>query len=100
MTPYYQLLPIEVKPEKDGWYRVANGDKISWIDYEYKNGKWDCPLGNDFTHYLSPVSGRIIGEDELEKVYEKWCKETKRNGSVLVGGSIKEFFDYFINQSK
>jgi len=30
----------------------------------------------------------------MKELYEKWCKETKRNGSVLVGGSIKEFFDW------
>ena len=27
-------------------------------------------------------------------IYSKWCKETKRNGSVLVGSSIKEFFEW------
>ena len=31
------------------------------------------------------------------KIYDKWCKETKRNGSVLVGSSIKEFFEYYKN---
>jgi hypothetical protein len=30
----------------------------------------------------------------MEELYKKWCKETKRNGAVLVGGSIKEFFDW------
>lgn len=26
--------------------------------------------------------------------YDAWCKETKRNGSVLVGSSIREFIEY------
>lgn len=28
---------------------------------------------------------------DLQKVYKKWCKDTKRNGAILVGGSIREF---------
>ena len=28
----------------------------------------------------------------LQQLYQQWCKETKRNGSVLVGSSILEFF--------
>jgi hypothetical protein len=30
----------------------------------------------------------------MEKLYKEWCKETKRNGSVLVSGSIYEFFSW------
>lgn len=33
------------------------------------------------------------GMDIREK-YKQWCKETKRNGSVLVGGSMQEFFNW------
>lgn len=33
-------------------------------------------------------------ENNLEKLYNQWCKETKRNGSVLVGKSIREFFKW------
>lgn len=27
----------------------------------------------------------------IEKYYNKWIKETKRNGAILIGGSIREF---------
>ncbi len=27
----------------------------------------------------------------LQDIFEKWCKETKRSGGVLVGSSIREF---------
>jgi hypothetical protein len=30
----------------------------------------------------------------LEDLYRKWCRETKRSGGVLVGGSIWQFFDW------
>ncbi len=30
----------------------------------------------------------------IELAYKQWCKDTKRNGGVLVGGSINEFFTY------
>lgn len=33
-------------------------------------------------------------ENDIERLYKKWCKETKRNGAVLVGGSIREFFEW------
>ena len=33
-------------------------------------------------------------ENDIEKLYKKWCKETKRNGAILVGGSIREFFEW------
>jgi predicted RNase H-like nuclease (RuvC/YqgF family) len=29
-----------------------------------------------------------------EEQYKKWCKETKRNGGILIGNSIREFFEY------
>jgi len=28
----------------------------------------------------------------IENLYKQWCKETKRSGGILVGGSINEFF--------
>jgi len=28
---------------------------------------------------------------ELEKLFEQWCKETKRSGGVLIGSSVREF---------
>lgn len=34
----------------------------------------------------------------LNTAYKKWCKETKRSGGVLVGGSIREFFAWYESQ--
>lgn len=34
----------------------------------------------------------------LNELYQQWCKETKRGGAVLVGGSIKEFFIWLAEQ--
>lgn len=31
----------------------------------------------------------------LETIYNKWLKETKRSGGVLLGSSIREFFEYY-----
>lgn len=30
----------------------------------------------------------------MKELYKQWCKETKRNGAILVHGSINEFFDW------
>jgi len=35
---------------------------------------------------------------DLDELYAKWCKETKRGGAILIGGSIREFFNW-LNQS-
>jgi len=34
----------------------------------------------------------------IREKYKQWCEETKRNGSVLVGGSMYEFFDWIEKQ--
>lgn len=33
------------------------------------------------------------GESTYE-LFQQWCKETKRNGGVVIGSSIKEFCDW------
>ena len=35
---------------------------------------------------------------KLHTLYLQWCKETKRNGSVLIGSSIREFFEWVEEQ--
>lgn len=34
----------------------------------------------------------------LQELYNQWCKDTKRNGAILIGGSIREFLQY-LNQN-
>ena len=35
---------------------------------------------------------------DLNKLFKQWCKETKRSGGVIVGSSVREFFDYVTKQ--
>lgn len=35
-----------------------------------------------------------IQQPIMKELFKEWCKETKRNGSVLVGGSVYEFFEW------
>lgn len=30
----------------------------------------------------------------MKELYKQWCKETKRNGAILVHSSINEFFEW------
>jgi len=36
----------------------------------------------------------------LSEAYKIWCKETKRNGAVLIGSSIQEFFTWYETKFK
>lgn len=31
---------------------------------------------------------------DIEELFKIWCKETKRSGGVLLGSSIREFFQW------
>lgn len=31
---------------------------------------------------------------KIEELYDQWCKETKRGGAILIGGSIRDFFKW------
>ena len=42
---------------------------------------------------MADIEGEKVAKT-LHQLYNEWCKETKRNGAVLVGGSIQEFFDW------
>ena len=35
-----------------------------------------------------------IQQPIMKELFKEWCKETKRNGSVLVVGSVYEFFEW------
>lgn len=34
-----------------------------------------------------------MNKEQIEFIYKKWCKETKRSGGILIGKSIHEFFE-------
>lgn len=41
----------------------------------------------------------VIKEETILSLYYAWCKETKRNGAILIGGSIREFFVWLENNN-
>lgn len=45
-------------------------------------------------HKIGFFDGYRKANSSLRKLYKIWCKETKRNGAILIGGSIQEFFDW------
>jgi hypothetical protein len=71
---YYELVSIDVKPEKDGWYALIN------VNYEYaghkgyfqhsilfQNGEWVSWPRTPITHYLRPLLPTASDEKEAEK---------------------------------
>src|SRR6185312_5209855 len=40
----------------------------------------------------------ISAEEVVKKFYSQWCKDTKRNGGILIGSSIKELLTDFANK--
>jgi hypothetical protein len=79
---------------------LFNSDKKEWVT---EKRFYDAP--KDTTDFdLKPIEGKrrniiFIGfvPNNIHRAYYHWCKETKRGGSVLVAGSIKEFFEYYKN---
>jgi hypothetical protein len=72
MTPtHYQVVPLNEKPEKDGWYyfiEPATG-VVSDRRNNFHKGEWY----NDpqhYTHWLKPVEGILMTEEDL-KEFEK-----------------------------
>lgn len=60
------------------WHDPDNSDMpLKWVmpDYEYQTSLCYTP-------------------EEIQDKFKAWCKETRRTGSVLVAGSIREFFEY------
>lgn len=64
--------------------------------YRLDVGKFDSAV---YVVDIPKVSKLILEEinnkPPINKVYKEWCKLTKRNGGVLIGSSIKEFFEYY-----
>lgn len=59
--------------------------------------------GEEVVYWLSQSPAKPEGEgkgirEELETLFTKWAKETKRGGGVLIGSSIHEFIEYASNE--
>jgi hypothetical protein len=77
----YKLVPVSVRPEKEGWYLTFNGDdffcELKWKDIWYAWDDHELQLTevnqNSITHYLLPVSE----EEHREEMREVWeaCKK-------------------------
>lgn len=37
---------------------------------------------------------------DLHSLFKQWCKQTKRSGGVLIGGSVREFLDWLDEKLK
>lgn len=46
------------------------------------------------------MNNEIEGNKIIAEFYPKWCKETNRNGGVLIGKSIKELLWSFLQYPK
>jgi hypothetical protein len=46
------------------------------------------------------VISKEDAKELLPKLFNTWLKETKRSGGVLIGASIREFIDYFLDNLK
>ena len=62
---------------------------------------------NSMDFDLSPIEGKrkdiiFLGfiPDNIVHIFKVWLKETKRSGGVLVGSSIREFFEYYKNYNE
>jgi hypothetical protein len=66
-TTYYKLTPISEKPEKDGWYYIANPNEEilpRMIEYRRNEG-WLNWMELNAAYYLRPVtSDELVKENE------------------------------------
>lgn len=51
-------------------------------------------IAKDMIEWRAAASLPTNSMPSIIEKYKGWCKETKRGGAVLIGGSINEFFDY------
>lgn len=48
-----------------------------------------------FNNKISPYTFSGKPKETIDEFYQRWCKETKRSGGVLIGSSIKELLTAF-----
>ena len=114
-----QAYPIQAAKEKEKKDRLRWSDdkfslnqteyytqRLKWVTDCIKNGLaikedaellenlWDKFRHPDYVEQpADPLDERKYSVAEIKEEYKAWCKATKRNGAVLVGGSIQEFFN-------
>jgi hypothetical protein len=95
----YKLVPVDVKPEKDGEYGVIlHTGKMLVLNFG-EDGHWrdDTYIGlydNSVTHYLLPVSEEEHRE-EMREVWEAGEKFNAEGGWKPVEGDETPDFDTF-----
>ncbi len=69
---------------------INNGKEMAF--YSYRNLS-DTRLLYSSYNILS-LQAYSMEKRELESLFKQWCKETERSGGVLLGKSLREFFEY------
>ena len=76
---------------------LFNKDKKKWIT----ENRYYFASKNSLDFDLCPIENKrkdiIFIDKNIDKIFKQWLKETKRSGGVLVGSSIREFFEYYKN---
>jgi hypothetical protein len=91
MTPtHYKIVPISEKPEKDGWHYVTTLPILDPFMVVYSTPNWFIPpnVADRFTHWLKPVEGILMTEEELETMVNRAYREGEHDG--LRNGNIRE----------
>lgn len=72
MSKLYEETPISQPPKEDGRYIVTNGNgwfEVSYDEhYSFHEEFTDC---SGITHYLRPVEGNVLTDEEVEAVASK-----------------------------
>lgn len=77
-----------------------------WDKKEKEPMSYEACFGSDGVRdYFKSLATKALKDytssikEGLKEKYKQWCKETKRNGGVLVGGSMYEFFKWLDESS-
>jgi hypothetical protein len=89
-TKSYKLVPVDVKPEKEGVYFIIEVTGAKRAGY-FEGGKWNIEC---VTHYLLPVSEEEHRE-EMREVWEAGEKFNAEGGWKPVEGDETPDFDTF-----
>jgi len=79
MSKLYIPTPISEPPKKKGWYAcLVNGEPYSVLMYSKQNDCWYTTA--NITHYLRPVEGNVLTDEELEAVASKAWRAGSNRG--------------------
>lgn len=56
---------------------------------------WKMAFQLGIEHQQKLHKAGVMYQLPLSESFVAWCKETKRNGGVIIGSSIREFFSWY-----